>query len=71
MMISLRKIYNFMLHDWQGKPLGIDIDGMYMSFLTMSTGIVTIEDGKTELLIDIRYPNDTNAERSWLGFNAT
>lgn len=68
---QLAKDLYFMLHDWQGKPLGIDIDGMYMSFLTMSTGIVTIEDGKTELLIDIRYPNDTNAEKIMAGFNAT
>ena len=68
---QLAKDLYFMLHDWQGKPLGIDIDGMYMSFLTMSTGIVTIEDGKTELLIDIRYPNDTNAEKIMAGFNET
>lgn len=50
------------LKDWQGKPLSINIDGMYMSFLTMSTGLVTIENGKTDILVDIRYPNDTNAQ---------
>lgn len=68
---QLAKDLYFMLNDWQGKPLGIDIDGMYMSFLTMSTGIVTIENGKTEILIDIRYPNDTNADNIMEGFNAT
>lgn len=50
-----------MLKDWQGKPLGIQIEGAYMGFLTMNTGIVHIEKGKAEILIDIRYPNDANA----------
>lgn len=68
---QLAKDLYYMLQDWQGKPVGIDIDGMYMSFLTMSTGIVSIENGKTEVLIDIRYPNDTNAKKIMAGFDAT
>ncbi len=50
-----------MLKDWMGKPVGIDKDGLYMSFLTMNTGVVSIENNHTDVLIDIRYPNDTNA----------
>ena len=49
-----------MLKDWQGKPLGIQKEGAYMGFLTMSTGIVNIEAGHAEIVIDIRYPNDAD-----------
>lgn len=52
----------FLLKDWMGKPVGIEKDGMYMSFLTMNTGLVDIENNKTSILIDIRYPNDTNGD---------
>ncbi len=48
----------YMLQDWMGKPLGIHVEGSYMSCLTMSTGIVDIENNETSILIDIRYPND-------------
>lgn len=51
-----------MLKDWQGKPLGIDIEGAYMGFLTMNTGIVNIEDGNAQIVIDIRYPNDADVD---------
>lgn len=51
-----------MLKDWQGKPLGIDIDGAYMGFLTMNTGIVDIENGKAHIVLDIRYPNDADPQ---------
>lgn len=57
-----------MLCDWQGKPLGIQMEGAYMGFLTMSTGIVNIEDGKADITVDIRYPNDTDAEFILNGF---
>lgn len=50
------------LKDWQGKPLGIYKQGLYMGFLTMNTGIIDIEDNETKILIDIRYPNDMNAQ---------
>ena len=59
------------LKDWQGKPVGINIDGMYMGFLTMNTGIVKMENGSTDILIDIRYPNDTNADKIMKGFHET
>lgn len=59
-----------MLKDWMGKPIGIDKDGLYMSFLTMNTGVVSIENNHTDILIDIRYPNDTNASEIMDKFNA-
>ena len=59
------------LKDWQGKPVGIDLNGMYMGFLTMNTGIVKMENGSTEILIDIRYPNDTDADKIMVKFNET
>ena len=65
---QLAKDLYHLLKDWQGKPVGIYKNGLYMSFLTMNTGIVDIENGKTEILIDIRYPNDTNAEEIMSGF---
>lgn len=60
-----------MLKDWQGKPLGIDIDGAYMGFLTMNTGIVNIENGSGDITIDIRYPNDADPETIMNGFYTT
>lgn len=57
-----------LLHDWQGKPLNIQVEGAYMGFLTMSVGIVHIEGGQAELLVDIRYPNDTDAPAIMAGF---
>lgn len=57
-----------MLRDWQGKPLGIDMEGAYMGFLTMNTGIVNIENGQADITIDIRYPNDADVEKIANGF---
>lgn len=51
-----------MLSDWQGKPLAIDMEGAYMGFLTMNTGIVDIQDGHASITLDIRYPNDADVE---------
>lgn len=65
---QLAKDLYSLLKDWQGKPVGIDIDGLYMGFLTMNTGIVKMKDNETEILIDIRYPNDTNAREIMAGF---
>lgn len=42
-----------------------------MSFLTMNTGIVNMENNETDILIDIRYPNDTNADEIMSKFDAT
>ena len=55
---QLSKDLYFLLKDWMGKPVGIEKDGLYMSFLTMNTGIVNMENNETDILIDIRYPND-------------
>ncbi len=57
-----------LLNDWQGKPLGIDIDGAYMGFLTMNTGIVNIENGEASIKIDIRYPNDADVDNIMANF---
>lgn len=51
-----------LFHDWMGTPLGIEKDGAYMGFLTMSVGIIHIEAGQASLLLDIRYPNDCDAQ---------
>lgn len=59
---QLSKDLYHLLQDWQGKPVGIQIDGMYMSFLTMSTGILSMENGNTHILVDIRYPNDIDTD---------
>lgn len=40
-----------------------------MSFLTMNTGIVNMENNKTDILIDIRYPNDTNGNEIMAKFD--
>lgn len=58
-----------MLKDWMGKPLDIYIDSAEMGFLTMNTGIVNIEHGTAEIVIDIRYPLGTNADTVMKGFH--
>lgn len=60
-----------MLKDWQGKPLGIDIDGASMGFLTMNTGVVKIENQHVDIQVDMRYPNDTSAEQIMKGITTT
>ena len=67
---QLSKDLYSLLKDWMGKPVGIEKDGLYMSFLTMNTGIVNIENNKTDILIDIRYPNDTNGDEIMAKFDA-
>ena len=67
---QLSKDLYFLLKDWMGKPVGIEKDGLYMSFLTMNTGIVNMENNETDILIDIRYPNDTNADEIMAKFDA-
>ena len=59
-----------MLKDWKGKPLGIQMEGAYMGFLTMNTGIVNIENGNAEIVIDIRYPNDAKVENIMQAFHS-
>lgn len=58
--------------DWKGTGINIDINGAFMGFLTMNAGIVNIEDNEVDVLIDVRYPNDTTGEelieraRQWI-----
>lgn len=62
-----RDLYT-LLKDWKGTPENIDIDGVYMGFLTMNPGIIRIENGHAQVLIDIRYPNDTDPDKILAGF---
>ncbi len=55
---QLAKDLYSLLYDWQGKPLGIDIDGMYMGFLTLNVGMIRMNESNTNIVLDIRYPND-------------
>lgn len=59
-----------MLKDWQGKPMGINIEGAYMGFLTMNTGIIHIDNQEATITIDIRYPNDASVEHIVEGFQS-
>lgn len=65
---QLAKDLYFLMKDWKGEPENIYQEGLYMGFLTMNPGIITIQDGKAHALIDIRYPNDTTPEKVLKGF---
>ena len=66
---QLAKDLYSLLKDWQGKPEHINKDGAYMGFLTMSTGIVRMDPERTDILVDIRYPNDLDAKAIMAGFD--
>lgn len=51
-----------LLHDWLGSGIHNLIEGAYMGFLTLNVGFVDIEAEKAKILLDIRYPNDTDAD---------
>lgn len=55
-----KELYDI-LGKWNGEGLGIAINGAYMGFLTMNTGIVSVNDDIVSVTIDIRYPNDTDS----------
>lgn len=59
---KLAHALGWLTSDWTGKNLGIQQDGLYMGMLTQNPGIVDIEKGKTSVLLDIRYPNETNGQ---------
>lgn len=65
---KLAKEMHSLLWDWKGTPEAIDVNGVYMGFLTMNTGLVSAENGHMHVLIDIRYPNDTTVEAIAKGF---
>ena len=56
----LAQALGWLTADWTGKNLGIAQDGLYMGMLTQNPGIVDIENGRASVLLDIRYPNETN-----------
>jgi len=62
-----RDLYG-LLKAWQGQPAGIFKEGLYMGFLTMNTGIVDIENNHTEVMVDIRYPNEMSGADVHAGF---
>lgn len=55
---SLSKQLYDLCKDWKGTGLNIALEGAFMGFLTMNTGVISIENGHVDTLIDIRYPND-------------
>lgn len=59
---KLAKTLADFLLDWKGSGFQIAMEGGYMGFLTMNTGIVQIEDNRTSIVLDIRYPNDTTGD---------
>lgn len=55
------KTLSRMLEDWMGSGLGIAFEGDTMGFLTMNPGIIHMDE-QVEVVIDIRYPNDIDAD---------
>lgn len=51
-----------LLKDWRGESLGIKIFGSHMGYLTLNIGVVKIENGNVSIVLDIRYPQETNEE---------
>lgn len=51
-----------LLSDWKGSGLHCELEGAYMGFLTLNTGIIHIDKHKASVLLDIRYPNDIDAD---------
>jgi succinyl-diaminopimelate desuccinylase len=51
-----------LLSDVMGRSLNIAFDGVHMGWLSTNCGIVRVSHDKTELTIDIRYPNDVTME---------
>ncbi len=51
-----------LLNDWRGTGLHIDKEGAYMGFLTLNTGVIEVNSDQIKIVLDIRYPNDTDKE---------
>lgn len=49
-----------LLKEYRGDALGIRYFGSHMGFLTMNLGIINIEKNDLSLVLDIRYPQETN-----------
>lgn len=52
-----------LLRDWRGDHLGIKTFGAHMGFLTLNIGVVKIEKGTVSIVLDIRYPQETNEQK--------
>lgn len=57
-----------MLMDWRGSGVYIEKEGAYMGFLTANVGIIDIENDEARIVVDMRYPNDTNSETIYAGY---
>ena len=51
-----------LLNDWRGESLGIKTFGAHMGYLTLNIGVVRIQQGHVEIVLDIRYPQETNQQ---------
>ena len=51
-----------LLRDWRAEPLGVKVFGSHMGYLTMNIGVVNIEHKHVSVILDIRYPQETNHE---------
>ena len=51
-----------LLRDYRAEPLGIKVFGSHMGYLTLNIGVVEIENNHAHIILDIRYPNETNDE---------
>jgi succinyl-diaminopimelate desuccinylase len=49
-----------LLKEYRGDALGIRYFGSHMGFLTMNLGVISIENDDFHLVLDIRYPQETN-----------
>ena len=49
-----------LLKEYRGDALGIRCFGSHMGFLTVNLGIISIENDEHHLVLDIRYPQETN-----------
>ena len=51
-----------LLNDYRGKELGVKVHGSHMGDLTVNIGIVNISDSHASIVLDLRYPQETDAE---------
>ena len=49
-----------LLKEYRGDALGVRIFGSHMGFLTVNLGIINITKQHTDIVLDIRYPQETN-----------
>ncbi len=49
-----------LLKEYRGDALGIRYFGSHMGFLTVNLGIISLDQSQLNLVLDIRYPQETN-----------